>query len=462
MSNRISMNGTTKRREDGDKMPWTLKIHAKDKAGYNELLEYMRQVGTYDFTDEDRVNSVRVTYDHLTEEEAQDKLLLELSRQFPNSGLLCFEYDSNEYDISFTPVARLTTLDGDDVSWRAVDPGVNAMICDTMLIYENDNLLTTESILSDPVASLSHLLELAREGDWNAQWAAISCLFYAQWYEVELFAQLLPEDKKWLMKMAESKEDYRSMALLLKGMHCSIRSYVEEFEDVNTGEMEPITRYETIYEEPLFEHANYEPQRLYDMLCVEWYYHDEEQMLKACKIIREYTEFDYTPLLFRLADNWHNKKAAAMLYQLYLYGEESLGIFIDRKKAKEYYEMADDAVDDEWDDIEDPGEDNPMTFEYVLTGNATTLDGVEKLIRDLCQRFGIPENDKDGLGLYVPQRMLIKVLVGSDSEYYRGNILHLERTAPDRLVITAESNNGYPLLFALRQSFENIECIMDN
>ena len=51
----------------------------------------------------------------------------------------------------------------------------------------------------------------------------------------------------------------------------------------------------------------------------------------------------------------------------------------------------------------------------------------------------------------------MKVLVGSDSAYYRGNILHMERTAPDRLVITSESDNGEPLLYALRQCFENIE-----
>ena len=125
--------------------------------------------------------------------------------------------------------------------------------------------------------------------------------------------------------------------------------------------------------------------------------------------------------------------------------------------AKEYYDMAGEIpYKDKWDDSDDPGEPIPGTYEYVLKGNTTSLDAVETLIRDLCKRFGIPENEEDGLGLYVPQRALMKVLVGSDTEYYRGNILYLNREAPDRLVITSEADRGEPLLYALRQYFTNL------
>ena len=75
---------------------------------------------------------------------------------------------------------------------------------------------------------------------------------------------------------------------------------------------------------------------------------------------------------------------------------------------------------------EETGEPNPNTYEYVLKGNATNLDAVETLIHDLCKRFGIPENEEDGLGLFVPQRQLMKVLVGSDTEFYRGNIQYMD------------------------------------
>lgn len=163
------------------------------------------------------------------------------------------------------------------------------------------------------------------------------------------------------------------------------------------------------------------------------------------------------PTLRELCDKG-NRWAAYALYQKYNWGDEKQGIFINRQKAKEYYDMAGDiAFKDEWNDKEEPGEPNPGTCEYVLKGNATSLDAVETLIRDLCKRFGIPENEEDGLGLYVPQRALMKVLVGSDTEYYRGNILYLNREAPDRLVITSEADRGEPLLYALRQAYTNLD-----
>ena len=144
-----------------------------------------------------------------------------------------------------------------------------------------------------------------------------------------------------------------------------------------------------------------------------------------------------------------------------MWGDEKNGIFINRKRAREYYDLAGEIpLKEDWDDSDDPGEPNPSTYEYVLTGNAATLDGVETLIRDLCKRFGVPENEEDGLGLYVPQRQLMKVLIGSDTEYYRGNIQYLEREAPDRLVITTEADKGEPLLYALRCCFENLTVEM--
>ena len=78
---------------------------------------------------------------------------------------------------------------------------------------------------------------------------------------------------------------------------------------------------------------------------------------------------------------------------------------------------------------------------------------METLINDLCQKFGTPDNE---LGFYVPQRQLMNVLVGSDTEYYRGNVITMERESPDHLIITTEADNGEPLLYALRYSFENL------
>lgn len=129
-------------------------------------------------------------------------------------------------------------------------------------------------------------------------------------------------------------------------------------------------------------------------------------------------------------------------------------------KAMFYYDLAlklgyelDEDGSDAWDDTDDPGEEFPSTYQYELTGNAKTLNGVETLINDLCQKFGTPDNE---LGLYVPQRQLMKVLVGSNTEFYRGNVISMNRESPDRLIITTEADNGEPLLYTLRYSFENL------
>ena len=158
-----------------------------------------------------------------------------------------------------------------------------------------------------------------------------------------------------------------------------------------------------------------------------------------------------------------SKYAAYELYRKSMCGDEENGIFINKREAKHYFDLAGDVPQqyyDVWDDVDDPGEEYPEEFCYTLTGNAETLDAVEKLIYDLCQKFGIPENEEDGLGLFVPQQMLMKVLVGSDSIYYRGNVQHIEREAPDHLVIKTEADNGVPLLYALRQCFENLKVEM--
>ena len=171
------------------------------------------------------------------------------------------------------------------------------------------------------------------------------------------------------------------------------------------------------------------------------------------------SSIDDPAILQELCDKG-NKYAAYELYHKCRWGDEENGIFINKREAKHYFDLAGDVpqqYEEEWDDVDDPGEECPEKFCYTLTGNAQTLDGVEKLINDLCQQFGTPGNE---LGLYVPQQMLMKLLVGSDSIYYRGNVISMERQAPDTLVITTDADKGEPLLYAMRECFENLNVEM--
>ena len=153
-----------------------------------------------------------------------------------------------------------------------------------------------------------------------------------------------------------------------------------------------------------------------------------------------------------------NRYAAYALYEKYRWGNEEQGIFIDVKKAKEYYDLAGDIpYKEKWDGNDDPGEEDPNTYKYFLIGKTGTIDGARVLIDKLCQRFGTPGNE---CGMFVSQRILMKVLVGADTEFYRGNVMNMEQPAPDRLVITTEADRGEPLLYALRQRFENLNVEM--
>ena len=288
-----------------------------------------------------------------------------------------------------------------------------------------------------------------------------------------------PSDKAALMELAEGG-DLCATCALLKGMKRKERSFPYEFEDEETGEKVVITRVEVL-DGTTFEVSEVVKDRLYGKLL---------EVMKDCGTMALYTAayhlsegaaVDVTPILLELVGRGEesvaeriedpavlqklcekgNKWAAYALYDKYRWGDEEHGIFIDKERAKEYYDLAGEIpYKEEWDPIDDAGEEYPTTREYVLTGDSTTLDGIETLIRDLAQRFGIPENEEDGLGLFVPQQQLIKLLVGSDSVYYRGNVNYLEREAPDRLVITTEADQGEPLLYALRKCFGNLNIVM--
>lgn len=72
-----------------------------------------------------------------------------------------------------------------------------------------------------------------------------------------------------------------------------------------------------------------------------------------------------------------NKWAAYAIYEKYRWGDEEHGIFIDKERAKEYYDMAGDIpYKAEWDPIDDAGEEYPSTYRYLLTGDAATLDSI--------------------------------------------------------------------------------------
>ena len=138
----------------------------------------------------------------------------------------------------------------------------------------------------------------------------------------------------------------------------------------------------------------------------------------------------------------------------YLEGDEKNGIFINRKKAKKYFDKA--GLDD-MDCEEDPSiEWKVLEADYRLTGSPTTLDGIRTMIENLTHRYGTPDNEQ---GLFVPLETLMQVLVGSP--HYHGNLISMKDEARNCLVLHVEADTTEPLLCALRQAFPNITVEME-
>ena len=292
-------------------------------------------------------------------------------------------------------------------------------------------------------------LEKARKGDLETQREVIDAIFNADSFE-QMMSQLQPDDEQWLRQLANEKHDARAITLLLVGMENRYSTWDEEFTDEDTDEPFTFTHAESVDGETLFPRNDVESLRLYTLICQNWQQIDSAELYQIWNTIRCCTTLDYTVLLHHLADEANGKDAMSELAETYRYGDERNGIYINRSMAKKYYDM----MVEDYDPAEDETEDDPVETDYTLKGNAETLKGIRDTINDLCQRFGTPDNE---CGLFVPLQPLMKLLVGSDDEAYRGNVLKMEQKDANTLVLHTESNNSNPLYYALHQCFPNLE-----
>lgn len=415
--------------------------------------------------------------DGRTEEEKheeRDKMCKEmaerLSRLHPDVEIAVYAYDWWQYPTSVEEFYRAkdgrATKEMVDRGWVAI---MDCAYLDAMEWVESIG-----HVLLHPMEDAAEVIKRARE-DEDA-FIATEMLLHGD--TARYFSLIEPADKEWLMKQVEKREDVCAIYCLLHGMHHKYKYWTETFVDEDTNMEVELLRYEDV-EGATFEKSEGEEERLIQMVMEKKDRLTIEELTKLCSEIDDNQElllerinkgdeeaavFINDPAILQELCDKGNKWAAWELYFKNRYGDEEHGIFIHHKEARFYYDLAlklgyelDEDGNDAWDDTDDPGEEYPSTYQYELTGNAETLNGVETLINDLCQKFGTPDNE---LGFYVPQRQLMKVLVGSDTEYYRGNVITMERESPDHLIITTEADNGEPLLYALRYTFENLNVEM--
>jgi RNA polymerase primary sigma factor len=253
------------------------------------------------------------------------------------------------------------------------------------------------------------------------------------------------------------------------------RFWMEDFENEDTGEIVSVERRELLVAEPADEE-----KEILKQIC-NWVREANTEDLNAFRYEARdshgFSNDDILPVLQELSDRgdvpatdalndidrlWEmvqkgDKDAAFYLAYRFASGDEEHGIFINKKLAKELYDLA------EWDDY-NPNEGSDVEWEvvesdYCLQGDPAELDKVEHDIRVLAEKYGVPD---DGLGgMYMPFDILFKKLVGSS--YYEGNITKMRRVAANNLLLHAESSMSEPLLYALKQYYPQIEvkCLID-
>lgn len=250
------------------------------------------------------------------------------------------------------------------------------------------------------------------------------------------------------------------------------RFWMDDFENEDTGEIVSVERSELLVAEPADEE-----KEILKQICngvkeantedLNAFWHEtsgfsDDDLLPVLQELSERGDVPATDALNNIDRLWEmvqkgNKDAAFYLAYRYASGDEEHGVFINKKQAKELYDLA------EWDDYE-PNEESDdecevIESDYSLQGDPAELDKVEHDIRVLAEKYGVLDN---GLGgMYVPFDILFKKLVGSP--YYEGNITKMKRVAANNLLLHAESSMSEPLLYALKRYYPQIEvnCLID-
>ena len=440
---------------------WEIVVITQNEEDHHRVLTYLKDNTQFDVKSYPEPHSVGWQFDANTEDDLTTECLNDLSRHFPEMLFQCYKYSDCDEEAG-DEVQYYAQFRGHEVKWEE-----SSLTLLALMRWHRDMNVTYADVLFNTEEVFQTALTKARTDEgWYPRIVA-EYLFYAR-----SLHSLQPEDYGWLKELAENNI-VPACCLLLLGMDRKTRDWEETFIDEDTGEEVKVLR-EEIIDGTLFEPDDKLKEQLvqtiYDKAEIHYLGIDEIRIaccysLNATPLrlalinVGEESEAQYIddPATLQELCDKGNKYAAYALYRKCMWGDEENGIFINKREAKHYFDLAGDVpqqYEEEWDDVDDPGEECPEDFCYTLTGNAQTLDGVEKLINDLCQQFGTPGNE---LGLFVPQQILMKLLVGSDSIYYRGDVISMERQASDRLVITTEADNGEPLLYALRECFENLE-----
>ena len=451
---KISKNGVLV-----DFEPWYMNIHCED---FNELLSnigYIEQQGFKVLQDETAC-SLLWKYDLKSEDEKCHSTLLQISKLLPQAEIICYK---NECKDNVPCISEYCIMKDGEGQWIEADNTI-MYIGDECVYGVLEGKATIFDVIKDSGACFAQILEEMRK-DHSRAWVVGSIISNAE-NAIGFMQYFKPEDKEWL-EQADNK--YRTVynAILLWGMYNSFNATPETYVDEETKEEVVITRLE-LRDTTLFEMEADKEAELFARLYNTEYDREWNNMHKNTIELLEFTNVDYTIILHKMLDGREYsvtrgdiddeiKWMCEKLGDIYRYGCERFGRFIDKEKAKKYYDIAlitdDNPLNDEKQYPE--YEDTPTSFKYTIKGDATGE------LKALIERHATMSLDNE-FGIYAPVNKIMHELVGTDPKQpeYRGNVLYASEENGS-LIIKGEANEPEMLGYAVLKRYPTLQVLIE-
>ena len=428
--------------------PLVVTLHTNDSEDFNKLWVCAEPLLTAQgINAEVDTATQEITWGNSEEKESQvcDALIAKMSEQMPDIQVVCMKHDVDNYEFSGLQYCIVGKGEGE---WKKIT-GATFDIAYAIWFASLDSALgvTVYDAFTNPEKCVKAVLEEIRKSDSQGD----NILKYSVMdIMLQGFDHLLqPEDKQWLLDLDRSEAD----CIVLAGMYHSWRTWEESFTDENTGETITVERHELLTT-PLFESHEGEAEALLEKVCTA---RDTRRKIKDIVWTLRTTPLNYTPLLVDNVGNLYDDDrlwAYKEIGDLYRWGKEEFGFFIDKQKAKEYYDKAGVTDENPLEDSDKHDDPDPCIYIYTVRGEITPL---KELTEKIANKYGDTENE---LGWYVPMNIFMYYLVGTDPKRYDycGNLLIAEEKDGALLLkFETERDQNAFFAYALKAKFPELE-----
>ncbi len=431
--------------------PLKVSLHTDDADNFDQLVACaMPLLTTQDIKAEVNDNTHEITWEYSEENEAQvcDEIVAKVGELMPEVKVVCMKHDEDNPEFGGLQYCIMGKGEGE---WKKIT-GATFDIAYAIWYASLDSALglTVYDAFTNPDKCVKTALEVIRKGNPQGD----NILKYSVkdiMFQVNKFCHLLqPEDKQWLLDLDSTEAD----CIVLAGMYRSWRTWEESFTDEDTGETVTVERHE-ILTTPLFESHEGEAEALLEKV---------RTARGMCRKIKDivwtlstYTPLNYTRLLVDNVERLYGDDLRRWAYKeigdLYRWGKEEFGFFIDKQKAKDCYDKAFYTDENPLEDSDDHGEPDPCIYTYTVRGEIAPL---KELAEKIANKYGDVENE---LGLYVPINIFMHYLVGTDPKRYDycGNLLSVDEQ-DGALLLRIETERGETAFsYALVAKFPELE-----